>query len=176
MIPWLIIVNFTLTRYFFQNLFLNLKPSIMAFKTVFIYKMIMVGFDTLLFYGNLNVKKLPWTSRNYSQSIRSSHQRFSVKKMFLEISQNSQENTCVRTLFLNKVVGLRPPTLLNERLRHRCFLRNFVKFLRTRFLQSTTGWLLLEYLLLPSTLDRLDRKESSKSLSEITKQRRFPFF
>ena len=102
--------------------------------------------------------------------------RFSVKKMFLEISQNSQENTCVRTLFLNKVVGLRPPTLLNERLRHRCFLRNFVKFLRTCFLQSTTGWLLLEYLLLPSTLDRLDRKESSKSLSEITKQRRFPFF
>ena len=27
---------------------------------------------------------------------RSSHWRFSVKKMILQISQNSQENTCVR--------------------------------------------------------------------------------
>ena len=57
MIPRLIMVNFTLTRYFFKNLFLNLKPSVIAFKTVFIYKMIMVGLDTLLFYGSLNVKK-----------------------------------------------------------------------------------------------------------------------
>ena len=32
---------------------------------------------------------------------RSSHQRCSVKKVFLEISQNSQENTCA-SLFLNK--------------------------------------------------------------------------
>ena len=34
--------------------------------------------------------------------------RCSVKKVFLEISQNSQENTCVRDSFLNKVAGLRP--------------------------------------------------------------------
>ena len=32
--------------------------------------------------------------------------RCSVRKMFLEILQNSQENTCAR-VFLNKVVGLR---------------------------------------------------------------------
>ena len=56
MIPWLIIGNFTLTRYSFRNLFLNLKPSVIAFKAVFIYKMTMVGFDTLLFYGSLNAK------------------------------------------------------------------------------------------------------------------------
>ena len=30
-------------------------------------------------------------------------QRFSVKKMFLEISQNSQENTCARVSFLIKL-------------------------------------------------------------------------
>ena len=29
----------------------------------------------------------------------------SVKKVFLEISQNSQENTCVRVSFFNKVAG-----------------------------------------------------------------------
>ena len=30
-------------------------------------------------------------------------QRFSVKKGFLKISQNSQENTCARVSFFNKV-------------------------------------------------------------------------
>ena len=32
-------------------------------------------------------------------------QRCSVKKVFLEISQNSQENTSARVSFLNKVAG-----------------------------------------------------------------------
>ena len=31
--------------------------------------------------------------------------RCSVKKVFLEISQNSQENTCARVSFFNKVAG-----------------------------------------------------------------------
>ena len=34
---------------------------------------------------------------------RSSHRRCSVKKVFLEISQNSQENTCARVTFLIKL-------------------------------------------------------------------------
>ena len=37
--------------------------------------------------------------------LRSGHQRCSVKKMFLEISQNSQENTCARDSFLKKLQG-----------------------------------------------------------------------
>ena len=36
-----------------------------------------------------------------------------MKKVFLEISQNSQENTC---LFFNKVEGLRPASLLKDTL------------------------------------------------------------
>ena len=56
--------------------------------------------------------------------------RCSVKKVFLEISQNSQENTCARD-FLNK--SCRPATLLQKSLRHRCFLVNFAKFLGTPF-------------------------------------------
>ena len=63
----------------------------------------------------------------------------SVGKMFLEISQNSQENTCARVSFFNKVAGLRPATLLKKRLWHRCFAVNFAKFLRTPFLQNTYG-------------------------------------
>ena len=57
-------------------------------------------------------------------------QRCSVKKVFLEISQNSQENTCARVSFLIK---LQAATLLKKRLWHRCFPVNFVKFLRTPF-------------------------------------------
>ena len=39
-----------------------------------------------------------------------------IKKLFLKISQNSQENTCVKASFFNKVAGLRPTTLLKKRL------------------------------------------------------------
>ena len=48
-----------------------------------------------------------------------------------------------QSLFFNKVAGLRPATLLKKRLWHRCFPVNFAKFLRTPFLQNTSGRLLL---------------------------------
>ena len=61
-----------------------------------------------------------------------SHQRCSIKKGVLkEISQNAQGNICTRVSFLKK------------RLWHRCLPMNFVKFLRTPFLQNTTGRLFL---------------------------------
>ena len=48
--------------------------------------------------------------------MRAIAQRCSVKKVFLEISQNSQENNC-QSLFFNKVAGLRSAgTLLKKRL------------------------------------------------------------
>ena len=37
----------------------------------------------------------------------------------------------------------RPATLLKERLWHRCFPKNFANFLRTPFLQNTSGRLWL---------------------------------
>ena len=58
-------------------------------------------------------------------------QRCSVKKVFLEISQGLQENTCARISFLTK---LKPATLLKTRLWYRCFPMNFVKFLRAPIL------------------------------------------
>ena len=48
-----------------------------------------------------------------------------------------------RSLFLNKVVGLRSATLLKKRLWHRCFSVKFVRFLKTPFFQNTSGRLLL---------------------------------
>ena len=70
-------------------------------------------------------------------------QKCSVKKVFLEISQNSQENTCAG-VFFNKVAGLRPATLLKKRLWHRCFPVKNVEFLRTPFFIESLRWLLLK--------------------------------
>ena len=44
----------------------------------------------------------------------------------------------------NKVAGLRAAILLKMRLWHRCFPVNFVRFLRTLYLQNTSGRLLLQ--------------------------------
>ena len=60
-------------------------------------------------------------------------QRCSLEKVFLEISQDSQDNTCARVSFFAKVAGLRPATLLKKRPWHSCFPVNFAKFLRTPF-------------------------------------------
>ena len=69
-------------------------------------------------------------------------QRCSVKKLFLEILQNSQENTCARVSF--RVVGLMPGTLLKKRLWQRFFSVNFAKILRTPFLTEQLRWPLLK--------------------------------
>ena len=65
-----------------------------------------------------------------------------VKKVFLEVWQNSQESICGRVFFSIKLqalgrvffsiklqaLGLRPATLLKKRLWWRCFPMNFAKF------------------------------------------------
>ena len=76
--------------------------------------------------------------------------RCSVKKVFLEIWQNSQKSTCGKVYFSIKLqaLGLRPATLLKKRLWRRCFPVNFAKFRRTPFLIEHLRWLLrtLEFL------------------------------
>ena len=57
----------------------------------------------------------------------------SVKKAFLEISQNSQENACARV------------SSLKMRFWHSCFPVNLGKFLRTSFLTDHLWWLLLAF-------------------------------
>ena len=48
-----------------------------------------------------------------------------------------------QSFFFNKVALLKPATLLKKILWHRCFPVNFAKFLRTLFLQRTSGSLIL---------------------------------
>ena len=69
--------------------------------------------------------------------------RCSVKKMFLKISQNSQENTCARVSFLIKIQALGLQLYQKERLRRKCFPANFAKFSRITFFIEHFWWLLL---------------------------------
>ena len=76
---------------------------------------------------------------------RSSHQKCSMKKGALwNFTKFTGKHLC-QSPFFDKVAGLRPPTLLKERLWNRCFPVNFVKVLRTSFLQNTSGRLLLKW-------------------------------
>ena len=77
-----------------------------------------------------------WHGRKYRFYLRFHKQPSEVfcKKVFLEILQNSKENTCVRVSFWIK---LRPW--------HRCFPVSFAKFLRTPFFQNTFGRLFLRF-------------------------------
>ena len=68
------------------------------------------------------------------------------KKVFLEISQNSLENTSARVSILIKSCRpetLRPATLLKKRLWQRCLPVKFAKFLRIPSFTKTLRWLLL---------------------------------
>ena len=83
---------------------------------------------------------------------RSSHKRCPVKKAALKNFPKFTGKHLRQSLFFNKVAGFRPATLFKKRLWlaillkirlwHRCFPVNFVKFLRTHFLQNPSGWLL----------------------------------
>ena len=65
-------------------------------------------------------------------------------ELFLEISQNSQQNTCARESFLITLqTGLQ---LYWKRVsNHRYFPVNFVEFIRTSFLHNTSGRLIIDW-------------------------------
>ena len=69
---------------------------------------------------------------------RSSHRRCSVRKSVItNFEKKFTGKHLYQSLFFNKVAGLR-----QKRLWHWCFPVNFEKFLRTPFLQTTSGPLL----------------------------------
>ena len=93
-----------------------------------------------------------WRIQINETRFRSNHRRCSLEKVFLEISQNSQENTCAIVF-----AGLRLATLLKKKFWHRCFPVDFAKFLRTPFVIEHLWWLLL------SIVTRLCRFFSAKN-------------
>ena len=83
---------------------------------------------------------------------RSCHQWCSVKKGVLKCFAKSTGKHLWQSLFFDKVAGLRSATSLKKRLWHRCFPVNFAKFLRTSFLQNTSGRLLLTLVTLENSV------------------------
>ena len=71
-------------------------------------------------------------------SLQAVAQRCSVKRLFLEISQNSQENICARVSFLIKLqaIGLRPATLKKEALAQ-VFFCEFCEICKRSFFYKT---------------------------------------
>ena len=81
------------------------------------------------------------------QRILSSHKsimnrKCSTRKLFLKISEYSQENTCVGISFLIKMQAFRDPALLKET-RTQVFFANIEKFLRAPILKNICERLLL---------------------------------
>ena len=85
--------------------------------------------------------------------------RCSVKKVFLKILQNSQENTCARASFLIKLQAY----VIKKETLPQCFPVNFAQFLRTPFLTGHLRWLLLQKYIFGDRSQKL-RKKLSKLL------------
>ena len=82
---------------------------------------------------NLISTHLFWTA------FRSSHQRCSLKIGILRNFAKSTWKHLCQSHFCLIVAGLGPVTLLKTRFWQSCFPVNFARFLRTSFLQNTSG-------------------------------------
>ena len=78
----------------------------------------------------------------YFTGVKAVSQKCSVKKLFWEITQHTQENTCAK---VSSLIKLQATGLLKNRFWHRCFPVNFPKFLRTPFLTEHVRQLLLRH-------------------------------
>ena len=83
----------------------------------------------------------------FSKTFRSSRPEvFCRKGVLRDFTKFTGKHLC-ESLYLIKVAGRGPATLLKKRLWQRCFPVNFVKFLRTPFFKEHLWWLLLNFVL-----------------------------
>ena len=82
---------------------------------------------------------LEWMQKHYLIYEGSSRPEVFCWKGILKYFTKFTGKHLCQSLFFNKIAGLRPATLLKKGLWHRCFLVNFVTFLRTLFTQNTSG-------------------------------------
>ena len=71
----------------------------------------------------------------YQVSVKQPPEMFYKKSVLRNSTKFTGKHLC-QSLFFNKVADLSPATLLKNRFWHRCFLVNFVKFLRTPFYRT----------------------------------------
>ena len=91
---------------------------------------------------------ISWSFSNWKESSDCFQKQLPEPK-FTEKTPATGKRLC-QSIFFNKVAGLRPATLFKKRLWHRCFPKNFAKFLTTLFWQNTSGRLLLWRLGIPT--------------------------
>ena len=109
---------------------------------------------------NRNIIMDSYRTHNCTLIYRSSWQRCSVRKgVLINFAKFTGKHLC-QSLFFNKVAGLRSATLLKKRLWHRYFPMNFVKFLKTSFLQNTSGRLPLVIPDIKEIKDKLNDSEN----------------
>ena len=114
----------------FVKFFFFLKINILTLKFFQFFKKAFEDFSE-----HLHVTAFPENCEEFSSE--AVVPRCSVKKVFLKISPNSQENTCVRVSFLI--------TFLKKRFLYRPFSVNFEKCLITPFFIKYLRWLLVSY-------------------------------
>ena len=81
--------------------------------------------------------------RLIQQYAEAAHRMCSTRKGVLRNFAKFTGKHLCQSLYFNKITGLRSAALLKKRLWHMCFSVKFTKFLRTLFLQSISGRLLL---------------------------------
>ena len=99
-------------------------------------------YSLLLIFHMLSRRNMVTFNTHDPENTEAVVQICSVKKVFLEIFQNSQENTFTRDSFLTKLQAWGTDEKKRS-LWHRCFPMNFAKFLRTPFFAEHLRWLLL---------------------------------
>ena len=88
------------------------------------------------------VEVLPYLWRIKTFFRNSCPEVFCKKGVLKNFAKLTGKHQC-QSLFLNKVAGLRPATILKRRLWHTFFRVNFAKFPRTSFFTEHLWWLLL---------------------------------
>ena len=86
-----------------------------------------------------------WQNKMQLLDSRSSLPEVFCKKSILRNFTKFTGKHLYQSLFFNKVAG-QPANSLKKRLWHRCFPVKFVKFLRTPFLQNSSGRLFLVFI------------------------------
>ena len=104
------------------------------------------AFDSVTTLFGFYIDSLPVIMRRkqaFLMKYRSSHRKCSIKKVFLEISQNSQENTCARVSFLMKFQASGCNFIKRETLAQ-AFSCEFCQIFKNTSFTEHFRWLLLE--------------------------------
>ena len=112
-------------------------------------------FVSLLLQCRKNIAKT--FKKCFRAFFRSSHRRCSIRKGVLEISQNSQENTCARVSFLIKLQA--SGNFAKKETLAQVFSCEFCEISRTPFLQNTSGRLLLFFGEIENCHEKIVRKK-----------------